>query len=94
MFNTKKSGIGMLTTAFGAIFLLGGMILVFFEIMWSINIEWGGMQYSPHLFEYGYQFVGLIMTFVGIAFLISGIYLWQFKYPKKDKGGFKARPRL
>jgi uncharacterized membrane protein len=94
MFNKKKIGIGILTTAFGIIFLLMGIILVFFEMMWSINIEWGGMQYTPHLFEYGYQFLGLMMTFIGIAFLIFGIRLWHFKYTKKDKGGFKARPRL
>ena len=89
----KKTGSGILLTASGIVFLLLGSILVLFELMWSINIEWGGMQYTPHLFEYGYQFLGLMMTFCGIAFLISGIYLWQNKYTQKTKG-IQSRLRL
>jgi hypothetical protein len=53
--------------------------------MSSINIEWGGMQYTPHLFEYGYQFLGLTMTVIGIALLVFGVCLWQSKYTKRDK---------
>jgi hypothetical protein len=95
MVNKKeKIGIGILTTAFGIILLLMGIILVFYEIMLSINIELGGMQYAPHMFEYGYQFLGLFMIFIGTAFSISGGYLWYFKYTKKDKSVFKTRPRL
>ena len=56
------------------------MILVFWELMWSINVESGSggiLKYTPHLFEYAYQFLGIILIFLGIAFLIFGINRWQ-----------------
>jgi len=76
-----------LTTAFGIIFMLTGIILVLWELMWSINIESSGgfMKYTPHLFEYPYQFLGIILIFLGIVFLIFGIYRWQMKNRKNNE---------
>jgi|GEM_PF-4932884 len=92
MFNQKKKiGTGILTTAFGIIFLLAGITLFFFEVMRSSFIEWSGKQYTPHLFEYGYQFFGLTMAFIGVACLIFGIYFWQFKYTKTNVGSKRSR---
>ena len=79
---TQKIGIGILTTAFGIIFVLIGIILVLWELMWSINVEsssGGHLKYAPHLFEHAYQFLGIILFFSGTVFLLFGIYLWQIK---------------
>ena len=84
----KKIGIGILATAFGFIFVLIGIILVLWELMWSINVESGSggiLKDTPHLFEYAYQFLGLIMIFLGICFLLFGIYHWQKNRKKNQK---------
>ena len=81
----QKIGIGILATVFGIIFMLIGIVLVLWELMWSINVEVSGsfFKYAPHLFEYAYQFLGLILIFLGIVFLIFGIYNWQIQNEKK-----------
>ncbi|WGM88827.1 MAG: hypothetical protein NUK63_07865 [Candidatus Bathyarchaeum tardum] len=84
----QKIGIGILATVFGIIFVLIGIVLVLWELMWSINVESGSsgiLKYTPHLFEYAYQFLGLILIFLGIIFLIFGIYHWQIKNRKKNE---------
>ena len=85
MADNEKSGIGLLILVFGIILLIIGVILSFYEIMLAFNIQTGGMRYTPHLFTYPYQFVGIVLVLAGIVIAIVGGYRWKTRQKKEIK---------
>ena len=81
MANKNKTKMGVLSTAFGAIFLLIGVTLSFFELMALFTIPWPNKV--PHLFNYTYQFVGIVLILTGAVFLVVGVYMWRTKSKKE-----------
>ena len=85
MADNEKSEIGLLILVFGIILLIIGVILSFYEIMLSFTIQTGGMRYTPHLFTYPYQFVGIVLVLAGIVIAIVGGYRWKMKQKTNTK---------
>ncbi|WNZ28928.1 MAG: hypothetical protein IAX21_09850 [Candidatus Bathyarchaeota archaeon] len=83
MSNKNQNGIGILLTAVGTIFLIFGILLATYEHVRTVTYVMNTIIET----SYGYPFqpYGFILIFAGIAFIISGIYLWQIKNRKKNE---------
>jgi Na+-driven multidrug efflux pump len=74
MAENKDDGLGLVFLAFGIMFIVVGLTLIFYEIMLSLFIP---DMYRPHLFAYPYQFVGIIIALLGTVLTIVGAYRWK-----------------
>jgi hypothetical protein len=81
--NKNQNGIGILLIGVGTVFLIFGILFATYEVVRTQTVVFNTLVET----SYGYpiQPYGFILIFTGMAFLISGIYLWQIKNRKKNE---------